>query len=379
MSVNLYRVSDLDDLKDILKEKIRVLKDVSSIDIVFLDDNNRHIPPSTPIQPLVDSRTARSPLVVRYPISNSSIVANLSFSSKTNKCEIPHSSGAWFILQNEVMEKFKIDLPRITPNVFNERTLDLNVHIKGRKSFGDWTFREVADEIYNNNFDQLNKIPKFRIEDLPELRPQISEKEIEKLIGQLKDKVSVFGGSLSINEATMREYISIFITAAVKHIHQYKDSTTTLYVKSELDGSRGYGNSDYKIEIQEVPVLINRIKNQDAVKSVAQSLVKVYTAAERLSRKRKREEQENSGFSPPVLFGIVTTGFEWRFIRWSGALQLPKVEITDTIYWNGIDQQAKKVVSHIARLLQAQVDILKDEKNNNVGDEARDGKRHRKK
>ncbi|CAG8470949.1 10370_t:CDS:2 [Diversispora eburnea] len=87
-----------------------------------------------------------------------------------------------------------------------------------------------------------------------ELSPQISEEG-----GQLKTKATAFKNRIDTNEA---------------------NSTTKLSVESELDGSRGYGNLDYVVEIQDVPILINEAKKQDMEKEIAQYLVQVYTAAE---------------------------------------------------------------------------------------------------
>lgn len=118
-------------------------------------------------------------------------------------------------------------------------------------------------------------MPKFRIEYLPELDPPDKWKRNWKTYRQAKDKSIVFGRYLNVNDATLREYISILIIT-VKH----KDPTTTLYVETELNGSKDYGNLDYEVEVQEVPVLINRAKKQVMEKGVAKNLVQLYTAAE---------------------------------------------------------------------------------------------------
>lgn len=65
---------------------------------------------------------------------------------------------------------------------------------------------------------------------------------------------------------------------------------------------------------------------------------------------------------PGVMFGIVTSGIIWRFIRVSGPLESLKVEIT-TEYNSGLTSKieimnydyAKEVLFCIARVLQAQV------------------------
>ncbi|KAF0466809.1 hypothetical protein F8M41_026096 [Gigaspora margarita] len=313
LKADLSQVSDLEDFKDVLKE-IQVLKNVEPDDIVFLnhDDRNTLIPPGTLLQPLADNTTDTKPLVARYPISDSSIVVNFRFLRNTCKCRIPHSSGAWYLLRKKVKELFdslstvkiifivtknsngqcnleeKIEdeysfmnlLTRTRPNESNERILDLKIQIKGKKAFGDWTLKEVGNEIYKNNFNSIDSMQKLNLEEFPELEPSFSSEEIEYFIQQLKDKAFAFNNKISTNKATVREYISIFMTIVVKHIRKYKDSTTELHVESELDGSRGYGNLDYEVIIQDVPVLINEAKKHDMEKGVAQNLVQVYTAAE---------------------------------------------------------------------------------------------------
>ncbi|CAG8523736.1 10024_t:CDS:2, partial [Dentiscutata erythropus] len=244
LKADLSQVSDLGDFKDVLKEKIPVLKNVEPYDILFLNYEDRTTPirPGASLQLFVNSTTNMNLLVVRYQISDSS----------------------------------------------------------RKKAFGDWNLKEVGTEIYKSTFDSIDSVPQLSLEEFPELNPSFSEEEIEFFIKQLKDKAFALNNKFSTNKATVRQYISIFMTMAVQHIRKYRDPTTELNVESELDGSRGYGNLDYEVVIQDVPVLINEAKNQDMDKGVAQNLVQVYTAAEKLLRKRKRDEQVNS--LPPMLF-----------------------------------------------------------------------------
>ncbi|RHZ46814.1 hypothetical protein Glove_606g185 [Diversispora epigaea] len=211
-------------------------------------------------------------------------------------------------------------------NELKERVLDLKVQTKGKKAFGDWSLKEVASEIYNSDFDKLDIMRQFNIKDLPELIPQISKEEIEKLVDQLKTKASAFKNRIDTNEGTSLNLMDL----------------------------EAMGNLDYVVEIQDVPILINEAKKQDREKGIAQNLVQVYTAAEKLLGKRKRDEQVDSNSLPHMMFGIVTMGYVWRFIRWS---------------------EAKIMVSYIARLLQAQADALKDGDNQ---DKERDSKHHKK-
>ncbi|RHZ47745.1 hypothetical protein Glove_568g2 [Diversispora epigaea] len=257
LKADISKVTDLDDLKYKLTNEFNILKDVEPSKIVFFNYNYCSTPirPGTPLQSLADNTTDTTPLIVRYPISDSSIVVKFGFLKKVEeKIEDEYS--------------FMNLLTKTRPNELKERVLDLKVQTKGKKAFGDWSLKEVASEIYNNDFDKLDK-------------------EIEKIVDQLKTKASAFKNRIDTNEAPVREYVSIFMTQAVYHIQQYKDSTTTtLSVESELDGSRGYEK-----------------------------------------RKRKRDEQVDSNSLPPIMFDIVTR----RFIRWFGTLQYPRAEITPSI------------------------------------------------
>ncbi|CAG8599848.1 41548_t:CDS:2, partial [Gigaspora margarita] len=120
-------------------------------------------------------------------------------------------------------------------------------------AFGDWSFKEIAREIYKNDLCTMRR---FNIKDLPQLDPPIGEEEIEYFVKQLKDKALIFKNCVNTNGATVHEYISIFITIAVKHIQKHKDPTTTL----------SYGNLDYEIDINDVLVLVIEAKNLDIEK-----------------------------------------------------------------------------------------------------------------
>ncbi|CAG8670041.1 6383_t:CDS:1, partial [Dentiscutata heterogama] len=74
----------------------------------------------------------------------------------------------------------------------------------------------------------------LNLEEFPKLNPLFSEEEIEFFIKQLKNKTFIFNNKLSTNEATVCEYISIFMTMVVQHIQKYKDLTMELNVESKL-------------------------------------------------------------------------------------------------------------------------------------------------
>ncbi|CAG8593977.1 3046_t:CDS:2 [Paraglomus brasilianum] len=63
-------------------------------------------------------------------------------------------------------------------------------------------------------------------------------------------------------------------------------------------------------------------------KGVAKNLIQIYSAVEEIQRLGKRKLGETDFENSPVIFGIVTTGILWRFIRVTGPLGSQKVEIT---------------------------------------------------
>ncbi|CAG8530535.1 5408_t:CDS:2 [Dentiscutata erythropus] len=182
LKVNLLQVSDLEDFKDVLKEKIQMLKNVEPDDIVFLnyDYCNILILPNTLLKPLADN------------------------------------------------------------------IMDLKIQIKRKKVFRNWTLKEVGSEIYKNTFNSIDSIQKLNLEEFSELNSSFNKEKIEYFIKQLKDKAFAFNNKISSNKAI-----------------------------SELDGSQGYGNLDYKVVIQDVPVLINKAKKQNIEKRVAQNLAQI--------------------------------------------------------------------------------------------------------
>src|SRR4051812_18525514 len=62
------------------------------------------------------------------------------------------------------------------------------------------------------------------------------------------------------------------------------------------------------------------------------------------------------------MYGIVTTGSEWVFLRWAGDSKNPKIEMTRKISYNITSDFviAKTILSHIAGVLEVQVNGLFD-------------------
>ncbi|RIB25674.1 hypothetical protein C2G38_2138678 [Gigaspora rosea] len=384
---------NLDRLTLVLKEEFNELQVVerSDVEMFSLDDFNTLTPlhSGTLLTDIIT--TDISPLVVRYPFSDTSaslvfptvVIVKYRLLQNSDTYEMPHSSGSWILLREAVHKSFeklqtcdfyfvsKINseekkfenefqfnklMDRTDSNDKGERYLDLKIQIKGKKAYGDWTLKEVSKEIYNDAFDSIESMPIFEIEKIIKLDPLLNDNNLNRFENNLREKMNIFHNEVTTNEATAREFISVFLSLAVNHVRACNDPSTRLMVEVELDGSRGYGVLDYGIYIQKIPILVTEAKPHESEKAIAQTLVQIHSAAESLLGKRKRSEQ--------TMFGIVTSGRSWRFIRWNGTLESPKAEITQEypcIFENDM-KEAKKVVSHIVRVLQAQASSLSKEK-----------------
>ncbi|CAG8657593.1 25265_t:CDS:2 [Gigaspora rosea] len=373
---------NLDQFTLVLQEKFAQLRNVELTNVEFLSFDEHNTLTLLPVDASLTSitTTALKPLVVRYRISDDCI--KYRFLRNSESFRIPHSSGSWVLIREAVQNRFnnlrncdfyfvakvnsaeeeiindfqfKSLVARTDSNSQGERFLDLKIQIKGKKAYGDWTFKEVSNELYNNAFNSIDSMPIFEIEEIFKIDPPLNDDDLKRFEYNLREKMRIFHNEVTINGATTREFISVFLSLAVGHVRTYNDLSTRLKVEVDLDGSRGYGVLDYGVYVQQIPVLVTEAKPHESEKAVAQTLVQLHSAAESLLGKRKRSEQ--------TMFGIMTTGRSWRFIRWNGTLESPKVEITkeQICIFEDDMKEAKKMVSYIVRVLQAQAKSLSKE------------------
>ncbi|CAG8796811.1 16622_t:CDS:2, partial [Gigaspora margarita] len=348
LKANVSQVTDLDDFRDILRSKFEELKDIKNQRIIFLDYNNVPLSPDTCLQNLVDNTTAKTPLLVRYPLSNAN-----------SKCKIPHTSGSLSLLREEVVKRFK-ELQTEEFYFFNEETKD--------EIRNEYSFNILVSQIEpnGNNYNLKLKvkvegdIPRFNVDDLPPLKQPFSENELKIFIEELRTTFNAFHKEFGTNEPTACVYINAFMKVAVCYIQDHINKSAKLSVEIPLDGSRGYGPVDYIVEIVRILVLLYEAKSEDMNKGTAQVLVQMHSAMERQLRKYKFQME-------PTIFGIVTTGKLWRFVRWTGSLESPTVHITEEFTCNFIDNMEfeKKVLRYIAQILQAQAMIFGDDNKDN--------------
>ncbi|GBC07094.1 hypothetical protein RclHR1_07240005 [Rhizophagus clarus] len=239
-----------------------------------------HIYPDTDLQILAKTAKVKNPLVVRYLLSNSSIIVKLR-----------HVQHKEIQVKKKFEDAFEFDnlLNRTKPN--KEEGRELKVQIKFRKAYSDWKIEDVLQKLYSRKSSIL----------------------------EIEDKQYVF--ETVNNEATAREFTSVFLVNAVKHVKEKNESTAKLMVEVDL-----------KAKLYNV--------NED----IAQNLAQIYSAIELLGKQNIDEM--------PIV-GIVTTGTSWVFIRHTGSIgssRLEKSKELDFSFTDGMEG-AKKIASYVVRLL----------------------------
>ncbi|CAG8626957.1 8662_t:CDS:2, partial [Paraglomus brasilianum] len=225
-------------------------------------------------------------------------------------------------------------LQEITPNDRKKIIVDLVVRIKGKKPYGDWNLNEVLNEILHNRYPSLFAMPKLNIVQIKSRAKELTD-----------DNEKTFAVAI-----LRKDYPSL-----------------RLAVEQDFDGTRGYGFLDYVIFVFGFLAILVRGQNgrypkrHDAESRTAPHcggvifiyLFKLYHPTSQKLGKRKREEESNVN-----VYGIVTTGLSWQFIKWSGLQEHLSIEISDVISCGYGDdmKRAKEVLSIISGILQLQAD-----------------------
>ncbi|CAG8648299.1 5315_t:CDS:2, partial [Cetraspora pellucida] len=352
---DITRVKNLSGFKKILTEQFKELKGAELRDIAILDSDKEKISPGRDLQELSKKVTDEKPLIIRYPLSNSVIIVRLRHIFNKEECIIPHSSGSFNLLQKEAKALFgdlneceTSDIYFEDPksnNIINsayyfnilvkkisdgeKRDLgDLKVRIKNRKAYSEWKLDEVLRDIYHYKSGILDaEVKKFDMECLPLSSPPLSDKELDKLVEQLKDKKNVFE-KVNVNEATTREFISVILVNAVNHVKENNDVTAKLMVEVNLKGSHGYGPLYYAVLLRQHFIIITEAKPLETEKGIAQNLAQMHSASEML---KKRKIDQTDLETMPII-GVVTTGMAWLFIRYIGPIESAQLEICDEFY-----------------------------------------------
>ncbi|CAB4418382.1 unnamed protein product [Rhizophagus irregularis] len=357
---------DLADIEPRLCEK-EVLSDVQPESLEFFRYGDRITPicPGTLVSTL--NTTDQDPLVVRYPLSDSQVVVRCNLFTTWYKKRFPHNSGLWYLIRHEAETKWEnlrnsqyffvysqdnkkseeeqimneFALNNIVANIqpsedSDEREISLSIRVKGKKAYDDWEIGEVLKEFLHQDGSSIGDIPTFKMDDLKNPDPEITQVELKLFVDELKKK---------------------------------KVLSNMLFIKAKewLDGSCGYGPTDFAAYVESILALVAVVKKEDFEKGAAQNIVQIRSAVETLTRKRKKiGEIDNSDSDkvPVLMYGIVTNALQWYFIRWAGSPEDPTIEVSgphQCEFDSEELEQAKQIVKYIVSILQHQVRGLKNE------------------
>ncbi|CAB4442743.1 unnamed protein product [Rhizophagus irregularis] len=338
---NLKRDANLSDLAPQLVNRFSELAQKNNLDLEFFnfDARTESLLLDTTLKAVEQDTSAGKPLVVRYPLTNNTIVVKVRLLSTPAEICLPHTTGVW-------SGQFF--------NITNILNIFLHVWLVGKKPYAEWTPKDVLNEILHDQYSAIEAIPELDIDATFGTDTVLNGQELKRFIDNLERIASAFHYEVSSNEATTRNYINPFMVDAVAKVRS-KYPSTRLVVEEDFDGSRGYGRLDYVIYCRDLAILISEAKMIEIQKGIAQILVQLHTAAEK--RKRKLDE---SITNPPIICGIVSTEIGWRFILWSGLPENPTIKISKLYVcaFGGDMRQAKEVISIIVHILQSQASVL---------------------
>lgn len=294
------------------------------------------------------------------------------YGQRQRRREIPHTSDAFNHFEAFVRESFKdigegiiyyehngteiwnaYNLNTVIKSQTiqdNNVTLRLKVLLEGRKKYSDWKLKEVIEDILGIQDCSVSQMPTFEMTELPKLDTPFTQDELKIFQGELRNTHKSFGGNFD-NEQKNRVYINAFMKTAVCYLRDTKKKSVTLNVEQQLSGSKGYGPVDYWVALVKVLLLLCEAKSDDMNQGVAQVIVQMHSAIERLEKWNEE----------PTIYGIATTGRAWKFIRWVGSSENPTIHVTEDYNCSYTDMETEKqVLEYIAQILQSQVQSVED-------------------
>ncbi|KAF8647101.1 hypothetical protein AX16_006935 [Volvariella volvacea WC 439] len=142
---------DLSDLAPRLYQ-INELANVSAFNLEFLNYENRteSLPSDTVLGVVEQNTSGRKLLVVRYPLSNSTIVVNLCFLGAPAEVRLPHTTGVWYMLLSGAWREYERLQEDVVDQETKKKTIDREF------TFNDLVKRTEPDsenEIAINLFD----------------------------------------------------------------------------------------------------------------------------------------------------------------------------------------------------------------------------------
>ncbi|KAG9283967.1 hypothetical protein G9A89_005474 [Geosiphon pyriformis] len=236
-----------------------------------------------------------------------------------NNSSLSYAAAMQYIEPAEQQIANEFELNRViqdAPTDNGKRQISLSVRVKGKKAYEEWDLRDVLQNIlHKSSWSSLSSAPRLNLDEFDKV--EVSDDALKLLIDELQKNADVFG-EVTRNEMTCREYISPFLTAAVKH-SQLSEPLLALRAEDELNGSRGFGPMDYTVILNDIVICVTEAKKMDFDEGAAQNIVQMHSAVESLS-KRKREDThlEDSEEVPVMVYGIVSNARNWLFLQWAG-------------------------------------------------------------
>ena len=182
-----------------------------------------------------------------------------------------------------------------------EITLKITTNQKG---FSSWSFNEFKER-FKITADCYAALPKFRIPPA-----QTNESDIQENIDSARNEI-VMLRQICPHVFQGTEFArSVAVYEVLKEVTALYEGLLLIPQKS-LSARLGNGVVDYVIECDGVFIMVTEAKREDMDQGVAQCAIEL-DSAECLNRKRKRE---NNDPVPDQLYGVVTTGTTWVFLR----------------------------------------------------------------
>nr|CAG8444287.1 2486_t:CDS:2 [Entrophospora candida] len=286
---------DLDDLAHKLCKEKKTFENVDPESLEFFNHDDRINPLRAGTLVTNLSTTDASPLVIRYPFSNSE-----EDGKKSSKEQVENEFAF-----NKVVEDIKL-------NESGKCEISLSIQIQGKKAYGEWEVSEVFEKFLHKSGSSVGDINQFDIEKFTQPDPEISD-----------------------------DIVNSFI--AVEHV-QLKESKLCLKSEEWLDGSHGFGPVDYSVDLEEFVLLVCEAKKKDFEKENKQ--------------KQKIDETDMEPEPQVQIYGIVTNALKWYFLKWIRSPENPQLEASGPRFCKFDMTDAKKIANYIASILQMQVSGL---------------------
>ncbi|CAG8606291.1 10616_t:CDS:2, partial [Paraglomus occultum] len=239
------------------------------------------------------------------------------------------------------------------PKTNRSKIISLSIKVEGMRSYSDWNLGDITHALTGVKIEDVTELAVLKMDDFPTFSGAISDDILDGFFAEINAKLAAFRTA-----PIVREFVSPFMTRAVL-IMQEREPLLLLNAKRKLKGTRGYGPVDYSVSKNEIVILVTEAKNEDFRQGAAENIAQIHSAVEHLEKKRKIDATADR--LRAVMYGIVTTGTEWMFIRWAGDSKNPTIELTPKFTF-ALNESAKSrvILEHIAGIIEVQVASLDD-------------------